>query len=68
MNTFGRLVQYKRRRAKIENKIKSVLHTLIDKTRAKMENKDLPSQLKVSKYAEARIKEIKALTQVLGES
>ena len=33
-----------------------------------MENNDLPSQLKVSKYAEARIKEIKALTQALGES
>ena len=32
-----------------------------------MENNDLPSQLKVSKYAEARIKEIKALTQALGE-
>ena len=32
-----------------------------------MENSDLPSQLKVSSYAEARLKEIKALTQVLGK-
>ena len=32
-----------------------------------MEINDLPSQLKVAKYADARLKEIQALTQVLGK-
>ena len=31
-----------------------------------MENIDIPSELRVAKYAEARLKEIQALTQVLG--
>ena len=32
-----------------------------------MDNIDIPSELRVAKYAEARLKEIQALTQVLGK-
>ena len=44
----------------------NVYWRLVSECKLNMDNIAMPSELRVAKYAEARIKEIQALTQVLG--